>query len=179
MTKTLCGCGWWHMPAHANELNCKVVSLLSPLLLLPFCSWWWVKHMTKSTRSNRAHGGRCLALLCLPMAAHLPLVVASSSAGALPVCGQHSCWGFPRQSNVLAPTKAVWGRRRRRRRCRRSCCCERNHPMRHVAQSQCAKVGRGHGLVCAGGGCSDSGTGTGAYSTRAQWWFQIYIYIHI
>lgn len=69
------------MPAHANELNCKVVSLLSPLLLLPFCSWWWVKHMTKSTRSSRAHGGRCLA-------AHLPLVVASSSssAGALPVC---------------------------------------------------------------------------------------------
>lgn len=116
---------------------------------------------------------------CLAMAAHLPLVVASSSAGALPVCGLHSCWGFPRQSNVLAPTKAVWGRRRRRRRCRRSCCCERNHPMRHVAQSQCAKVGRGHGLVCAGGGCSDSGTGTGAYSTRAQWWFQIYIYIHI
>lgn len=50
--------------------------------------------------------------------------------------------------------------------------------MRHVAQSQCAKVGRGHGLVCAGGGCSDSGTGTGAYSTRAQWWFQIYIYIY-
>lgn len=67
------------------------------------------------------------------------------------------------------------------------CCCERNHPMRHVAQSQCAKVGRGHGRIA--GGCSafNSTHSTAQHSTAelssAQFSSvvvpKIYLYIHI
>jgi len=66
-------------------------------------------------------------------------------------------WGFPRCYNdKRRQTSLHLQRPFHRRRCGCCCCCERNHPMRHVSQSQCAKVGRGHGRYA--GGCSDSAT---------------------